>query len=289
MRERKSEASSGTCEYHFPYTYIVVWIFLSSLDQVALTAPVSFYIHIPKKPTQDPIIWVPTVEVERFLSIINASLGILLTIPGGRNEQLFNVKFGIGGQLKPRYLERSKNWSKFQLLIDNVPPFTNYDLVKNATQDDLDDLYEKLSFARFPSKAEMGKRAAQRAEKRAESRQLALEETQSHLGLRKLAEGRGLQNTEAAKLDPTVPPPYAPERSVVFVSIDIESMEEYKKIITEVGISVLDTNDIIGVAPGDGGENWFSLIKARHLLIREYATFRNTRFVHGCPDRFGFG
>lgn len=59
--------------------------------------------------------------------------------------------------------------------------------------------------------------------------------------------------------------------------------------MTEIGFGSLDTHDLKGVAPGEGGENWFKLIQARHLRIKEYLHIKNHKYVEGCPHHFQFG
>ncbi|TKA69538.1 hypothetical protein B0A49_09762 [Cryomyces minteri] len=65
--------------------------------------------------------------------------------------------------------------------------------------------------------------------------------------------------------------------------------EKPPRPITEIGISTLDTRDLIGVAPGNNCEAWFALVRTRHLRIAEHAHLRNGDFVAGCPDKFEFG
>lgn len=84
-----------------------------------------------------------------------------------------------------------------------------------------------------------------------------------------------------------VPHPFHDE--VIFISVDIESFERNHSIITEIGISTLDTRDLQTHAPGPKGESWFCHIRARHFRIREYMHLVNTDFVSGCPDKFEFG
>jgi hypothetical protein len=60
-----------------------------------------------------------------------------------------------------------------------------------------------------------------------------------------------------------------------FVSVDIESYELDHNCTTEVGISIMMFPD---------GE-----ITSRHLLIREYAHLRNSRYVPDRSDAFDFG
>jgi hypothetical protein len=85
------------------------------------------------------------------------------------------------------------------------------------------------------------------------------------------------------------PAPYEFEGNPVFVCVDVECYELDHTIITEIGIATLDTLDLKDIPPGDGGEDWFNLIQARHFRIREYKHILNTRFVNGCADRFEFG
>ena len=80
--------------------------------------------------------------------------------------------------------------------------------------------------------------------------------------------------------------PYPFDKSVVFVCVDIEAWERNHKIITEIGISTLDINDLIGIPPGEGGTEWMKKLRGRHFRIAEYAHLTNTNFVAGCADNF---
>lgn len=98
-----------------------------------------------------------------------------------------------------------------------------------------------------------------------------------------------------AKLPPSAvfnanePAPYTQEGSVVFVCIDVEAYERNTRIITEIGVSTLDTNDLKSLVPGEGGVEWMKKIRARHFRINENKHYNNTDFVAGCADRFEFG
>lgn len=83
-----------------------------------------------------------------------------------------------------------------------------------------------------------------------------------------------------------------PEQSLptFFVSVDVEAFERDQKCITEIGISTLDTEDLIGTTSGGTGSiNWGEKIVSRHFRIREYGHLRNKAFVEGCPADFCFG
>jgi hypothetical protein len=95
--------------------------------------------------------------------------------------------------------------------------------------------------------------------------------------------------SEQDKLSCDKPAAFASLDSVVFVCIDVEAYERNQKIITEVGIATLDTADLIGIAPGDGGAGWTSKIRARHFRIQENRRYFNWEFIQGCADKFQFG
>lgn len=86
--------------------------------------------------------------------------------------------------------------------------------------------------------------------------------------------------------DVTAPAPHRCDLDVVFVCVDVEAYEREPRPITEIGISSLDTRDLMNVAPGEGGMAWLSKIRSRHFRIRETSHLRNTEFVAGCADRF---
>lgn len=91
------------------------------------------------------------------------------------------------------------------------------------------------------------------------------------------------------KLDFTKPPIYPFHQMPVFICVDVESNERVHSMITEIGVSTLDTADLVDVPPGENGRNWMEKIRTRHFRVTEYAHIINTEYVHGCPDRFHFG
>ncbi|KAI9837998.1 MAG: hypothetical protein M1819_006152 [Sarea resinae] len=90
-------------------------------------------------------------------------------------------------------------------------------------------------------------------------------------------------------IDVSRPAPHAPESAPVFIAIDVEAYERDHKKITEIGVSQLDTHDLVALAPGPNGINWMSKIRSRHFRIREYAHLLNTDFMTSCGDNFEFG
>jgi hypothetical protein len=161
--------------------------------------------------------------------------------------------------------------------------------------------------------ANKGKQKKERIEKQ-HSWSHGIKRVQRYLGLREIRQGQleaikaalensGLQwgdydtavKAAAAKLPPTTSfhagqlAQFAQEGSVVFVCVDVEAYERNTKLVTEIGIATLDTEDIAFVVPGEGGTNWMSCIRTRHFIINEYKHLKNVEFVAGCPDKFEFG
>lgn len=90
-------------------------------------------------------------------------------------------------------------------------------------------------------------------------------------------------------LDVTKLAPFSFEEEPIIISIDIESYERAHSLITEIGISTLDTLDLVHIAPGDGGFNWMKHIRSRHFRIKGREHLINKVFVTGHPDEFQFG
>lgn len=80
--------------------------------------------------------------------------------------------------------------------------------------------------------------------------------------------------------------PYLFDKNVVFVCVDVEAWEKDHNVITEIGVSTLDTNDLARLPPGEGGKNWMTAIRPRHFRISEFKHIINQDFITGCADRF---
>lgn len=94
------------------------------------------------------------------------------------------------------------------------------------------------------------------------------------------------RSADLPELDVTKSVPYLFDKNVVFVCVDVEAWEKDHSVITEIGVSTLDTNDLARLPPGEGGKNWMTAIRPRHFRISEYKHLMNQDFVAGCPDRF---
>ncbi|KAM0714656.1 hypothetical protein Q7P37_009954 [Cladosporium fusiforme] len=84
-------------------------------------------------------------------------------------------------------------------------------------------------------------------------------------------------------------PKHQDKPDVVFVCLDCEAFERDQKKVTEVGVAILDTRNLRDIDLFTSSVAIMEHIKAAHYRPVEYSKFVNKRFVHGCPDAFGFG
>src|SRR5699024_9451042 len=76
-------------------------------------------------------------------------------------------------------------------------------------------------------------------------------ETAIDESLNSIGQEKPTDDLPAADLDATAPFPMW--REPVFISVDVESNEYSHSQVTEVGVSVLDTLELVCVAPGENG------------------------------------
>ena len=206
------------------------------------------------------------MQLEKFLRGINQALDINLAIPRGLRHR-FCLEFGEGETPLPRYLERARDAKR--LIIDEWPAISESDVEAfNAAE-----IGDRIRWKRtFEQTAWVGERksevAAQRARKKSEARDAMLYRVQEFLGIRERS---------------------GTARPIVFVCADIEAIEVAPNPVSEIGIAILDTEDIQGVESGPIGKTWREHIRAYHLRTKEYAGLVNYRYVQGCPDAFNFG
>ena len=90
-------------------------------------------------------------------------------------------------------------------------------------------------------------------------------------------------------LDVAKPAPHIFESHPVIVCVDVEAYERDHRRITEIGVSTLDTLDLAGMPPGEGGRNWIAQIRSRHFRIRGREHLENKDFCLGDANNFQFG
>jgi glycerol-3-phosphate cytidylyltransferase-like family protein len=71
--------------------------------------------------------------------------------------------------------------------------------------------------------------------------------------------------------------------------IDLEAYEHDQQKITEIGIAVLSTSNIMEVDAGIDGSAWFTHMKHMHIRPQEHRHLHNKMFIKGCADAFDFG
>jgi hypothetical protein len=248
-----------------------------------------FYVHDPRNPNNDPVLFVPTKQFDNLLEVVNAKLSSYLTIPEGTNSEKFRVKF-LDGMPRPRFLGRLYSSEEYKHTTANAPACHS------------DDSIEKLGNRMrvfFLGKMRLimkqnfkGNKSVRNRHKRLKNHKewgQTTKRVQRYLGLRKAGSHPSWERTVAPVLDLNAPMNSKPDMGVLFVSVDLEAWEDNQSIITEVGIGILDTDKLVGVPPGPDGSNWFSLIVAHHFRIKENMWAVNRKWVRGCADQFEFG
>jgi len=195
------------------------------------------------------------------------------------------MKFPDTGTPRPRFLGRSKDVDDFLDITRDFPEPNDVDDLDNMNAGDRDKFMQMITLI-----LRIGGNAKKTEKNRIKRIKLhidwgrSMKRTQRYLGLR----GREGQEVQAV-LDLSKPAPLAPEGHVLFIAIDLEAYEFNADLITEIGLAFLDTDKLAGVAPGEGGKNWFSLIEARHIRAKENTWAKNHKHVQGWPDKFNFG
>jgi hypothetical protein len=194
-------------------------------------------------------------------------------------------------EYRPRFLGCADSRSKFDFLVENIDPpdFSNMD---SSPQDRSKEAFRAMmALAAEAVKNKNKKNKSVRQERNILNRQTMskqLLQAQRYLGLLPgetadpPPEGVKALNVEEAAS-------YLCEADVVIIAIDVEAYERAQHIITEVGVSTLDTRDLKGTAPGVNGQNWQQFVRARHFRVNEHKSYVNGEFVAGCPDKFEFG
>ncbi|KAJ6785724.1 hypothetical protein PWT90_07098 [Aphanocladium album] len=242
-----------------------------------------FYIRDTRDPKKAHLL-VPTRQVQNFLAFINTRLGTELCVPKGPPGRVFYLRFPGCGPFRPRYLLHHKRSSPSEALTAAATS-SGYDIEDPHTWPE-DEEASKEALKALRSEAETrlqanmallrrdpNERTKLSAEKRFEKRkEQRKRELQSMLGYLELKDGV-----------------VEKESDVVFFCVDVELIEVSPNPISEIGIAVLDMQRVGQQSPGKRGQNWWSLIEAHHIRIKEYAGLTNYRFVHGCPGEFQFG
>ena len=260
-----------------------------------------------------PLLLIPREEVLDLFKEIYTNLRIPAKFPDVTRHPGFDIEFEEEGSPRPRYLGRLTDHMSLLDLEAEIP--------EPGMEPGEPQVLEDRTFPAFRRKMEAAIQAGKNRQKNAKSKKkqdrviqkrgwcAQLKRAQCYLGIRP----RGIASKEDFHNNPnhtyeesraaqaayekaaglklptlvaTSPAPYPFDNDVVFVCVDVESYERDHKKITEIGISTLDTLDLLNTPPGEGGVEWMKKIRARHFRIAEYAHLQNTEFINGCADRF---
>ncbi|KAL2814221.1 hypothetical protein BDW59DRAFT_154444 [Aspergillus cavernicola] len=258
----------------------------------------SYYIYTPPCLGGRALVVVPAAQVRGLLRDINAALECSLSLPSNEEKGLM-LRFNREGFPQPIFLGRSDNRATKDYLEASIPQTSSFKVSPETTAEQLL-AFEKMMEAGITSAKSKSRSKAKKLRLRYQ-RELemgdAVRRAQCYLGLR--AESADLiecnwdekagPEPEPKPLTLGQPAPHPFWTEPVFISIDVEVNERCHTLVTEVGISILDTRDLIGVAPGPQAEAWQSRIQSRHLRVEEYKNHVNQLYVRGCPDKFEFG
>ncbi|KAI0122265.1 hypothetical protein F4814DRAFT_446202 [Daldinia grandis] len=242
---------------------------------------------------RNPLLLVPSAQFEELLEHVNSHLGLQLGIPEGEVGANFFATFGDRSTPLPRFLGRAGTSTAIEELklrihrlpIDNLARLSTTALENYRVE--MDKLYG--SFKPVRDKAEEEAKVTQRRIERQKGAGRMIKRAQRYLGLRGRPEYPPSLDITATGWNVDMPAPFKAGGSIRFVSVDIEAWEQSVNIVTEVGLSILDTQDIINVPPGKDGYGWFPFIKSHHFIIEENKHKVNYKYVRGCPEKFNFG
>ncbi|KAL2000863.1 hypothetical protein VTN02DRAFT_2551 [Thermoascus thermophilus] len=268
-----------------------------------------------------PLLLVPAVQVQELIDEINDAFQCRLSLSTDSHPGLV-LPFHDDGTPQPKFIGQCTSREMKDKLEWAIP-------TPSGGADDHNppagcSPEADRSFAAFRKKIETGldatknKSKAARAKKRQDQIQKqkdwsrALKRTQRYLGLRP-RRPRGLAAPEFSEdvtwedrqeveraynlacgnillpFDATKPAPFPFSGEPIFICVDVESNERCHDQITEIGVSILDTLDLIDIPPGEDGNNWISRVRSRHFRIQERSYIVNREFIAGCPDKFQFG
>jgi hypothetical protein len=272
-----------------------------------------YYVHPPESLYRDVVLLLPYSQVLQLVNEIATTFKVEVSVPGSP----FTLSFFDDGTPQPQLLGNTKSRADINDMQDSIPPPAagHGEPPANATEG------QDISFAAFKRKMEKAaaankKKNAAVKKKKAQDRFLTIQDwvkqlrrAQRYFGLRPApskvpepdpnmtwAEQESFIKQNEMKagvildpLDAMKPAPFAFEKEPIIVSIDLESYERNHGLITEIGISTLDTLDLIAEPPGRVGANWMKHIRSRHFRIKDREHYVNKDFVRGHPEAFQFG
>lgn len=249
-----------------------------------------------------PLLLVPEGQVKRLVKDINREFNAKVDVPA----YPFQLSFYDDGTPSPQLLGTFNSKDEMLSLQTTIPdaPLDHGKVPANASE------FLKQAFGVWQDKVQAGldadkkrNKGTARKKKQEVRRQLTVIETldqlkraQRYLGLRQkppatqfATAGEAPTSNQPESFDSSKPAPFDFEDETIIISIDVEAYERDHNVITEVGVSTLDTTSLRNLAPGEQGGQWVKQIRSRHFRIKGHDHLRNTDFVQGNPDMFQFG
>ncbi|KAI0180973.1 hypothetical protein GGR52DRAFT_13518 [Hypoxylon sp. FL1284] len=253
-----------------------------------------FYLLDPG-PNRQPLLLVPSSQFKAFIMYVGHAMHMRDDpVPSGQERDKWFITFGEMGTPLPRFIGHADSHNAveslrpqiYKLPIDDMtsiePTALHHYMVK------MDAIYATLVTNR---QKRLSEAARLRRVERHKGHGRIIKRAQRYLGLRSPVTAYSSSRLPSPPWYNRMPVPFRPDGSVRFVCVDAEAWERAPDIVTEIGLAILDTRDIIGVPPGEAGAgyNWFNSIRAYHFRVQEHMDKVNRRFVAGCPDLFNFG
>lgn len=235
------------------------------------------------------------MQAQALLDEINSATNFRLTLTGPDKQGLvlhFTSEFP-----QPRFIGRSKTAEQKDKLIAALPPpADSWGHWSEQVEPGAFWAYEEKirnSVATINIDRDADKEARKiKREATIKKLEQCLGRVQAYFGLRPAWVEDVVQpsfaNGKLKPIDILKPAQFKFQDMPIFISLDTEWMEDYG-ILTEVGISILDTWKLQGVVPGDFGHMWLSQIQSRHLWVAEHRRYVNKKYQLGCPDKFHHG
>ena len=259
------------------------------------------------------LLLLPISQVKQLIEEIASTFKTETSVPSFP----FTISFFDDGTPQPQLLGTTKSRADFDEMQGIIPsPLAGHGEPPDNASEALD-----RSFAAFKRKLDKAvtaskKKAAAGKKKKAQDRFKVIQDwhkqlrrAQRYLGIRPrsgqvpvpdpdmtwveqqafVAEHEHKARVVLDPLDVNKITPFPFEEEAIIISIDIESFERNHSLITEIGISTLDTLDLVDIIPGEGGANWMKQIRSRHFRISGREHLVNKDFVHGNAENFQFG
>ncbi|PKX92214.1 3'-5' exonuclease [Aspergillus novofumigatus IBT 16806] len=275
-----------------------------------------YYVHVSPQLRPHPLLLVPAAQAQKFIQEINRELEVTLSIPE-ESEMGMLLDFNLDGVRQPTFIGQCTSREIKDELEATIPPRTNYE--PPTEMDEARLAYKQMiehgiNASKNKSRSKASKTKKQQIRVQAETELVQTrKKMHCYLGLRSyhsldlpelidersweerrnddcsMAQRLDTDSTGTPRLDMNNPVMFPFWKEPILVSIDVECNERCHEQVTEVGISTLDTVDLVGIPPGENAENWTSRIRSRHLRVREYGHIVNRQYVTGCPGSFEFG